>query len=105
MSDTKYALAMYDVRGIQDYIFRTAKIRDAIGASALVEHIIEDALEYACKEQGLAEADIELEWFDSNGPLDYVESEKMVQVLYVGLGACVCELTQERHRHYLFHFT
>ncbi len=86
MSDNKYVLAMYDVRGIQDYIFRTAKIRDAIGASALVECIIEDALEYSCKKHGLAEADIELKWFDSNGPLDYVESGKMVQVLYVGGG-------------------
>ena len=39
----KYYLVMYDVRGIQNYIYRTAKIKDAIGGSALVADIICDA--------------------------------------------------------------
>ena len=85
MSDG-YVLAMYDVRGIQDYIFRTAKIRDAVGASALVENIIEEALNDSCKKQGLSDADIELKWFDEKGPTEYTESKKCVQVLYVGGG-------------------
>ncbi|MBE5864581.1 MAG: hypothetical protein E7292_00015 [Lachnospiraceae bacterium] len=33
-------LAMYDVRGIQKYIFRTNKIKEIIGASSVVENII-----------------------------------------------------------------
>lgn len=36
-------LAMYDVRGIQAYIFRTNKVKDIIGASALVDNIIRKA--------------------------------------------------------------
>ncbi len=81
-----YVLAMYDVRGIQDYIFRTSKIRDAIGASALVENIIEDALADSCNKIGLSEEQTELRWFDSNGSLQFNEPDKMVQVLYVGGG-------------------
>ena len=37
-NDSK-VLVMYDVRGIQNYIFRTTKLKDAIGASVLVENI------------------------------------------------------------------
>ena len=40
-------LAMYDVRGIQAYIFRTNKVKDIIGASALVDNIIRKAFEKA----------------------------------------------------------
>lgn len=40
-------LAMYDVRGIQKYIYRTARVKDAMGASLLVENIIYDALKTA----------------------------------------------------------
>ena len=31
---------MYDVRGIQDYVFRTNKMKEIIGASLLVEDLI-----------------------------------------------------------------
>ena len=49
--ERKKVLAMYDVRGIQNYIFRTAKVKDAIGASAIVEDVIEKAIEDACKKE------------------------------------------------------
>ena len=35
-------LYMYDVRGIQDYIFRTNKVKEIIGASIIVEKVIID---------------------------------------------------------------
>ena len=83
------ALAMYDVRGIQDYIFRTTKLRDAIGASALVEEILYKALVAAVKqagEQGLS-FDYELEWEDqeNNTYMAFID-DKDVQVLYIGGG-------------------
>ena len=37
-------LAMYDIRGIQDYIYRTPHIKDAMGASLIIEDILKDAL-------------------------------------------------------------
>ena len=36
----KKVLAMYDVRGIQNYIYRTPHIKDAMGASIIIEDII-----------------------------------------------------------------
>ena len=37
-------IAMYDVRGIQDYIFKTNYAKEIIGASYLVDSIIVDGL-------------------------------------------------------------
>lgn len=49
MGKEERVLAMYDVRGIQKYIYRTSKLKDAMGASRLVEDIIFCALESACE--------------------------------------------------------
>lgn len=94
-------LAMYDVRGIQKYIFRTAKVKDAIGASAIVENIIEDALEYAVNELKLT---ADLQWFNNDGILPYKSGSRDVQVLYVGGGNAyiICrdrELCLQVNRH------
>lgn len=82
-------LAMYDVRGIQEYIFRTARVKDAIGASGLVEDIIYKALTDAVKrlnEKGVS-ITCDLEWYDKNGVCTYcAEQEKDIQVLYIGGG-------------------
>ena len=79
-------LAMYDVRGIQDYIYKTAKVQDAIGASAIVEDIILEALKDAVEKEELS---YDLEWYDENGVLLYdvsKASDTDVQVLYIGGG-------------------
>ena len=33
MSDNNYVLAMYDIRGKQDFIYRSSKMKEIIGAS------------------------------------------------------------------------
>ena len=80
---------MYDVRGIQDYIFLTTKLRDAIGASAIVEGILYKALDAAVKqasEKGLS-FDYELEWEDTeNNTFKVFAGDKDIQVLYIGGG-------------------
>ena len=80
-------LVMYDIRGIQNYIFRTAKVKDAIGASAIVEDIIEDAMQDAVekvKKEGEKFTD-DLIWYDENGVRDFcMEEAADIQVLYVG---------------------
>ncbi len=87
MGEDKYVLAMYDVRGIQDYIFRTSKVKDAIGASAIVEDIIESALEDSCKNaKDISDSDYELRWHDDSAPLPYSEEAKKISVLYIGGG-------------------
>ena len=74
-------IAMYDIRGIQKYVYRTQKIKDAMGASALVENIIERALEEASKEYKT-----ELQWYDDKGVLPFEEKDLAVQVLFIGGG-------------------
>lgn len=89
MEKEERVLAMYDVRGIQRYIYRTSKLKDAMGASRLVEDIIPYALEYACKslqEEG-TELDAEIRWEGESSPLLYRHDKPHdVQVLYIGGG-------------------
>lgn len=89
-NEDRYLLAMYDVRGIQKYIFRTPDLKSAIGASALVEDIIERALKVSVdsyeKQTGLS-LKKDYEWYDeTSGPKPYVEDAFDVQVLYIGGG-------------------
>jgi hypothetical protein len=79
-------LAMYDVRGIQKYIYRTDKVRDAIGASYIVENIISDALENAAEKLHLSKEQFQMKWHDENGPLPFEEKNLDVQILFIGGG-------------------
>lgn len=83
----EYYLVMYDVRGIQNYIYRTSKLKDAIGASALVGDIIGESLEYAIQKiQSATALSVDLEWCDQNGPKLFEEGFKDVKVLFIGGG-------------------
>lgn len=81
MGELNHVLAMYDVRGIQDYIFRTSDLKHAIGASAIVETIIGDALLDAVTNSG-KDVSYDLMW----ELREYDGAEKDVQVLYIGGG-------------------
>ena len=43
-ADSKFVLAMYDVRGKQDFIFRTNRIKEIVGASWIIRDIFRDYL-------------------------------------------------------------
>lgn len=77
-------LAMYDVRGIQKYIYSTSKLKDAMGASQLIENIITDALGEACKKSGVK--DVVLLWDDEEKAFTYDAKKHDVEVLYIGGG-------------------
>ncbi|GAB4183678.1 MAG: hypothetical protein Kow00108_20860 [Calditrichia bacterium] len=49
METKEFILAMYDVSGIQDFIFSSTKLKDNIGASVMVQHILETDLVEALK--------------------------------------------------------
>lgn len=82
---SQLVLAMYDVRGIQKYIFRTAKVQDATGASAIVEDIILEALKYAVNsmEPSLS---MDAKWHQGKKALEFEKGKAEVQVLFVGGG-------------------
>lgn len=83
--ENKNVIAMYDVRGIQDYIFRTPKLKHAIGASAIVESIIEDALKDAVNRYNDKSISYDLSWEQ----IEYKGQDKDIQVLYIGGGNAV----------------
>lgn len=89
-NENKYFLAMYDVRGIQKYIFRTPDLKSAIGASALVEDIIEKALRESVdsfEKQTKTILKKDYDWCDdAAGPKPYTEDAFDIQVLYIGGG-------------------
>jgi len=89
--ENNFVLAMYDIRGIQDYIFRTAKLRDAIGASAQVENIILDALSQSVREENIPSERFSLIWENEASHEEIVLNkneweDKDVQILYIGGG-------------------
>lgn len=101
----KPVLAMYDVRGIQDYIFRTNKIKDAMGASSIIDNIIINALKEAVRqinEQNSECINACLVWDDflkakgknpDEKKLRFLEKKNnlSIQVLFIGGGnAFVC---------------
>lgn len=81
-----FVLAMYDVRGIQNYIFRSNKVKEVMGASAIVETIIQDALSYAIQQKSLTQQSI-LSWENEEELLIFQEnSDILIQVLFIGGG-------------------
>lgn len=50
MADNNYILAMYDVRGKQDYIFRGQKLKEIVGGSLVIRDIFKDELYPAAKQ-------------------------------------------------------
>ncbi len=90
MSETeKKVLVMYDVRGIQNYIFRTSKLKDAIGASAIVENIIAETLREAVKRSVNKDGTFlsyDLDWCDDKEIKPFEETDKDIVVLYIGGG-------------------
>lgn len=85
-TESDFILAMYDVRGIQSYIFRTNKVKEVMGASGIVEHIIHDALAYAVKQKQMAQKAV-LSWENEEELLIFQESSNIsIQVLFIGGG-------------------
>ena len=82
----KEVLAMYDVRGIQSYIFGTNRIRDIIGASDLVENIIMSGIRKLCEVQNWPGTQYLCDWEEDN-PEAFLKDENVrMQVLFVGGG-------------------
>lgn len=82
-------ISMYDVRGIQTYIFRTDKVKDAIGASRIVENIIREALETAVEKFSkfsCQKIQADLQWCEADRYLTYKENTQDIQVLFIGGG-------------------
>ncbi len=74
--NVKSKVVLYDVRGIQDFIFRSDKIKEIIGASELIKGIYERGLNEATKD--ISNVDL--------GCKSHFDESKDVQALYIGGG-------------------
>lgn len=83
---SKEVLAMYDVRGIQNYIFRTNKIKEIIGASMIVENIILDGLRSVIKQLGAEESKYLTNWEEDDPDAFLTDPDIRMQVLFIGGG-------------------
>lgn len=81
LKENKPVIAMYDVRGIQEYIFRTNRVKEIIGASEIVEDIIEKTLKTAIeKEMDGKEDNINhLKWSDKKENIE-PEDQKEISI-------------------------
>lgn len=80
-------LAMYDVRGIQNYIFKTNKIKDIIGASNLVENIILEGLNAIIKnDKDLSKTACLTDWENDDSEAFLSDESIQMQVLFIGGG-------------------
>ena len=85
--DNQYVLAMYDVRGIQGYIFATNEVHDIIGASNLVENIILKGLESIIKKhQEWDEHHFLVNWEQDTKIVILEDKNIVMQVLFIGGG-------------------
>lgn len=82
----KEVLAMYDVRGIQDYIFRTNRIKEIIGASILVENIIIEGIRNIIKQFGWNEEQYLTDWENDKEDAFLTDESIKMQVLFIGGG-------------------
>ncbi|MCR5608351.1 MAG: hypothetical protein K6G26_04745 [Lachnospiraceae bacterium] len=86
-----YRLVMYDVRGIQDYIYRTNKVKEIIGASEQVEKLLQDGFLNAIQKESQKEKFI-IKWYEGNGesPIKELRISKddsiQMEVLFIGGG-------------------
>lgn len=103
--DNKYVLAMYDVRGKQDYIFRGKKLKEIVGGSLVIRDIFRDelfpaAIEYARSIGNISEQpsdkerqtiiynykDVEDDTFSREDFIRHLEEGYLGEVVYDGGG-------------------
>ena len=93
MEENKPYIAIYDVRGIQNYIFRTNAVKEIIGASKIVDKLIINEFAYATNkiktEKEIKEDEIVLDWDKQKEYLFDTNSNIKIEVLYYGGGNLV----------------
>lgn len=81
----KEVFAMYDVRGIQSYIFKTNKVKEIIGGSIIIDNLIIDGLKEYAKSK---DSNLYLTNWENDSPDAFIKEDSKVemQVMFVGGG-------------------
>lgn len=91
-------IAMYDIRGIQGYIYRTNKLKEIVAASLIVENIFKESLENAISNLRIKSYSLEWEKQEYKEPKGE-EKGYDVQVLFVGGGNAFVQYSSEKLCH------
>ncbi len=83
-------MAVYDIRGIQDFVFRTNRVKDIIGASDIVAKVLTEGIQAWFDKQGDTEA-FRFDWLDEKGEPEKFTfcregSSIQAELLYIGGG-------------------
>lgn len=80
-------LAMYDVRGIQSYIFKSNAAKEIVGASALVEKIITEGLQAYIRTLGPQEREGYMTDWKNDAPEAFLKDPTIeMQIMFIGGG-------------------
>ena len=80
-------LAMYDVRGIQSYIFKSNAAKEIVGASALVEKIITEGLQAYIRTLGPQEREGYMTDWKNDAPEAFLKDPAIeMQIMFIGGG-------------------
>lgn len=80
-------LAMYDVRGIQSYIFKSNAAKEIVGASALVEKIITEGLQAYIRTLGSQEREVYMTDWKNDAPEAFLKDPAIeMQIMFIGGG-------------------
>lgn len=84
--DTKYVLAMYDVRGKQEFIYRSSKIKEIIGGSFVIADIYKDYLYPVAEKHGKGIFHDSDKPFTQNAFIQHMSEGYIGEVVYEGGG-------------------
>ena len=79
MSEKGYVLCMYDIRGKQEFIYRSSKLKEIVGASLIIRDLFEDYLYDAamtCRDNINKESKVKEEYKDKDAIFKYDPNEE-----------------------------
>jgi len=94
MAEEKYVLSLYDVRGIQEFIFSSSKLKENIGASILVAKALEEYLKEALNKIG----NVKINW-QENIEFEMLKNNNInAEIIYTGGGNAMVAYRNRKNR-------
>lgn len=98
--EEKQVIAIYDIRGIQNYIFKTNKVKEIVGASKIVRQLMIKEFEQAVYKQiatkKIEKKQVVLNWEEVDNYSFDCHQDIQIEVLYYGGGNLVVLFRREK---------
>jgi hypothetical protein len=90
-------LAVYDVRGIQEFVFRTNRLREITGASRIIQGIFDEAMEHVIQKLRWANCKCLTNWENLTGFAFESDDSIILERLYTAAGNTYIAFCDEDH--------